>query len=110
MFLCDIHIIVTDNQNKCVDNMQLRQYCSDLQDEDLAKGCDGFVFQKNKSDYYVILPPAALLGTIAHESVHLIGRIFRDREQIADYGNDEVFAYFVGWIAGEITKVTERSQ
>jgi hypothetical protein len=29
-------------------------------------------------------------------------RIFRDRGQLADYENDEVFAYFVGWIAGEI--------
>jgi hypothetical protein len=102
MFLCDIHIIITDDPNKCVDDMRLRQYCSDSPEEDLAKVCDGFVFQKNKSDYYVMLPPVALFGTIAHESVHLIGRIFRDRGQDADYGNDEVFAYFVGWIAGII--------
>ncbi|MDR0682644.1 MAG: hypothetical protein LBG15_12495 [Dysgonamonadaceae bacterium] len=102
VFLCNIHIIITDDPNKCVDNRRIRQYCSDSPDEDLSKNCDGIVFQKSKFDYYTILPPYAEYGSVCHESVHLIGRIFRDRGQIADYKNDEVFAYYVGWIAGEI--------
>jgi hypothetical protein len=108
VFLCDIHIIITDDPNKCVDDKRIRQYCSDSTNEDLSKDCDGLVFQKDKSDYYVILPPNAEYGVVCHESVHLIGRIFRDRGQIADYGNDEVFAYYVGWIAGEICDYINR--
>jgi hypothetical protein len=108
VFLCDIHIIITDNPNKYVDEKRIRQYCSDLPDEDLEKDCDGLVFQKEKSDYYVILTPTVDLGAIAHESVHLIGRIFHDMGQLADYGNDEVYAYYVGWITGEINSYIDR--
>jgi hypothetical protein len=89
--------------NKCVDDKRLRLYCSESPDEDLSKDCKGLVFQKGKTDYYVVLMPDATCGAIAHESVHLIGRIFRDRGQEADYGNDEVFAYFVGWMTWEIS-------
>jgi hypothetical protein len=108
VFLCDIHIIITDDPNKCVDDRRIRQYCSDLKDEDLAKNCDGFVFQKGKSDYYIITSPNAEYGVIAHESVHLTGRIFNDRGQKANYENDEVFAYYVGWIAGEIVDYVKK--
>ncbi|MDR1221757.1 MAG: hypothetical protein LBL07_02605 [Tannerella sp.] len=108
VFLCDIHIIITDNPNKYVDEKRIRQYCSDTPDEDLEKNCDGIVFHKGKSDYYVMLPPTVDLGVIAHESVHLIGRIFHDRGQLADYGNDEVYAYYVGWITREINSYIDR--
>jgi hypothetical protein len=107
MFLCCVHVIITDDMNKCVDDKRLRPYCSDYPDEDLSKDCAGFVFQKGKSDYYVILLPGVPCGVIAHESVHLIGRIFKDRGQEADYENDEVYAYYVGWIAGEIAGFVE---
>ncbi|MDR1091173.1 MAG: hypothetical protein LBL79_08875 [Prevotella sp.] len=102
VFLCDIHIIITDNPDKYVDEKRIRQYCSNLPDEDLGKICDGFVFQKERSDYYVILPPSTTCNVIAHESVHVIGKIFHDRGQFADFENDEVFAYYVGWLVGEI--------
>jgi hypothetical protein len=103
MFLCDIHVIITDDPNKCVKDKGLQAYCLCSLEEDLAKNCDGFVFQKDKTDYYVVLPPNISCGTLSHESVHVIGKIFKDRGQIADYGNDEVFAYFVGWISDEIS-------
>jgi hypothetical protein len=102
VFLCNIHIIITEDPNKYVDDKRIRQYCTDNPDEDLSKNCDGMVFQKSKFDYYVMLPPDVEYGPVCHESVHLIGRIFSDRGQIADYKNDEIFAYYVGWIAGEI--------
>jgi hypothetical protein len=108
VFLCDIHIVITDNPNKCVDEKRIRQYCSELPDEDLEKNCDGFVIQKEKSDYYVMLPPSTTCDVIAHESVHLIGRIFHDRGQLADYKNDEIYSYYVGWLVGEIHSYIER--
>ncbi|MDR0430216.1 MAG: hypothetical protein LBH58_07050, partial [Tannerellaceae bacterium] len=79
VFLCDVHILVTDNPDKCVDDRNLRIYCSDSPDEDLSKNCAGFVFQKRISDYYVVIPANVKYSVITHESVHLIGRIFRDR-------------------------------
>ncbi|MDR2085808.1 MAG: hypothetical protein LBP72_01405 [Dysgonamonadaceae bacterium] len=105
VFLCDIHIVVTGEPIKYLNNNNLRLYCADMKDEDLTKDCVGFVFQKGKSDYYTMIRPDASFAAIAHESVHLIGRIFRDRGQEADYNNDEIFAYYVGWLALEITKV-----
>jgi hypothetical protein len=59
VFLCDIHLIITDDPNKYLDDSKLRIYSGDSPGEDVAKGCDGFVFQKDKSDYYVVLPPTA---------------------------------------------------
>jgi hypothetical protein len=108
VFLCDIHIIITDDPNKCVDDKRIRPYCQDSPDGDLSKNCDGFVFQKGKSDYFVMLSPNATCNVISHESVHVAGRIFNDRGQTADYGNDEIFAYYVGWIAGEISDYLSR--
>lgn len=84
------------------ENKRLLRYCLDFADEDLSKTCDGLVFRKDNSDYYVMLPPDTKFGTVCHESVHLIGKIFRDRGQRADYGNDEIFACYTGWIADEI--------
>jgi hypothetical protein len=104
VFKCNVHLIITDDPNKYLDDRGLRMYCCDSPDEDMTKDCGGFVFQKDKADYYAVFPPTIdeRYDTVCHESVHLIGRIFRDRGQLADYGNDELFAYFVGWIAGEI--------
>jgi hypothetical protein len=104
VLLCNIRIIITDDPNGYVDGKKLRIYCSDKPDEDLTKTCSGFVFQKGLSDYYLMLPPSATCGIIAHESAHVICRMFNDRGQIADYENDEIFAYYVGWL----TEVTDK--
>jgi hypothetical protein len=99
IFLCDIHIIVTKDANKSVDARGLRVYAESELNEDLTKECDGFVFQKKCSGYYVLLSPNAGFNTIAHETVHIIGYVFKDRGVKANYDNDELFAYYVGWIA-----------
>jgi hypothetical protein len=96
VFQCNLHILVADDFNRCIDGKRLRKYCSGEPDEDLSEDT-AFVFQKKKSDYYVIVAPDASCGTVAHEAVHLVNRIFADRGQDADCRNDEVFAYHVGW-------------
>jgi hypothetical protein len=102
VFKCDIHIVVTEDANKSIDERGLRAWVGDSPDADLMKRCDGIVFQKNKSDYYVLLSPNIGVDAMAHEAVHVVGRVFRDRMQEADYDNDEIFAYYVGWITGII--------
>jgi hypothetical protein len=102
VFKCDLHIIVTEDANKSVDERGLRAWAGGSPDDDLMKTCDGIVFQKERSDYYVFLSPNVGFDVMAHEAVHVIGRVFRDRGQKADYDNDEIFAYYVGRITGII--------
>jgi hypothetical protein len=109
VFLCNIHVVVTESPNESVDRRKLRRYAEDEPGEDFMKNCDGFVFQKERSDYYVCLSPNVGFDVIAHESVHVIGRIFRDRGVEADYHNDELFAYHVGWIAGIMAVEVEKA-
>jgi hypothetical protein len=109
VFKCSLHIIVTEDANDSVDSRGLRAYVGERPGVDMMKNCDGFVFQKEQSDYCVVLSPNIGLGVIAHESVHAVGRIFRDRGVIADYDNDEVFAYCVGWLSDIIAKEVEES-
>jgi hypothetical protein len=109
VFKCDLHIIVTEDANDSIDSRNLRIYADFAPGEDVMKDTDGFVFRSEISDYYVILPPNVGFDTIAHESVHIIGRVFRDRDARADYNNDELFAYHVGWIAGIIAEEVEEA-
>jgi hypothetical protein len=109
VFKCNLRIIVTEDANDSIDSRDLRIYINDPPGADVMKGCDGFVFEEGQSDYYVILRPDVGFEVIAHESVHVIGRVFRGRGAKADYDNDELFAYHVGWIAGIIAGEVEEA-
>jgi hypothetical protein len=107
VFLCDLHVVVTENPKASFDARGLHRSLGEFPDE--LNDSNGFVFSKGRSDYYVFLPPRTGFGTIAHEAVHVIGRIFRDRGVQADYENDEIFAYFVGWIVGIMAEEIEKA-
>jgi hypothetical protein len=103
VFGCDILLCVTEHPNEFIDKSGLRLYCSpDDPEENLEKGLSGFVFSKQKGDYYLVVPPHVNVDCAVHECVHVIDRIFRDRGQEADYENDEVYAYYVGWLAQQL--------
>lgn len=69
---------------------------------DNTEGLEALVVSKDGEQYYVILNTNPIFASIAHESVHCIGRIFHDRGQKADFLNDELFAYHVGWLSENI--------
>lgn len=98
LFGCSVHIVITEDPNYFVDKSGLRIWTSDSPDEDISKLADAICFQKAVSDYYIMMSPNVDINQSAHETVHCIGRIFRDRGIKADYDNDEIFAYYVGWL------------
>lgn len=100
VFGCVIHICVTEDPDKFVTDSNLRLYCSpENPEEKLGETLSGFMFNKGVSNYYIVIPSEVKAGTAVHECVHCIGRIFGDRGQKADFANDEVYAYYVGWIS-----------
>ena len=42
---------------------------------------------------------------IAHEAVHLVGLLFKNRGILADFNNDEPFAYMLGWTVKSINSL-----
>lgn len=60
-------------------------------------------------DYIILLSPFADAGIISHEAVHVTNMLFRDKGIKYRYDNDEPFAYMVGWIVEQITKLKERA-
>ena len=51
---------------------------------------------------------SAIVGTIAHESLHAANSIFDEMDIGYDLTNDEHAAYFVGWIARCCWKVLQK--
>jgi hypothetical protein len=94
----EIHIVITTDPNAFIDKAGLRMYVSHDPQEDLTKDTDAFTFNARVSDYYIMLSPQADISVIAHEAVHCIAMIFDDRGEKADYNNNEIFAYHVGWL------------
>lgn len=100
VFAADIHIVVTETPDVYIDKSKLRDWCSPGEPhENLSQNCGGFCFNKEQSDYYIVIPPTATLNIAVHETVHCIDRLFDNRGQDADYSNDEVYAYYVGWLS-----------
>lgn len=89
-----IEIVLTDN---------VLSYVQEQFDyPDNTEGLEALVASKDGELYHIILNTNPIFASIAHESVHCIGRIFHDRGQKADFMNDELFAYHVGWLSESI--------
>lgn len=102
IFGATIYIVITEDPDNFVDKTGLREWASEDPEEILKKYTDAMCFQKRKSEYYILLSPCCGIEQCAHESIHCIGRLFRDRGIRADYFNDETFAYYVGWITNSV--------
>lgn len=98
--------IITDNANESLEKRNLDQYAKRFKNDDLVINVDGFVFEA-LYNYYIVLKPNSTVGTIAHESSHAISKMFSDRGIIADYNNDEVFAYFLGNLVDAVYPMIE---
>ncbi|AFH20542.1 hypothetical protein HK578_037 [Escherichia phage HK578] len=53
----------------------------------------------------VWMPHTASMHTVAHEATHVAMNLMRDRGVAPDLHNQEVMAYLIGHIAGEICRV-----
>lgn len=105
IFGAKVHICITEHPNEFLDKSGLRLwYGGETPDEDAEKDSGGFMFQKGKKDYYIVIPPEAGLMVVVHESDHAINRLFADRGVLADYRNDEIHAYYLGELAATVEK------
>lgn len=58
--------------------------------------------------YYVLLTPKAEPDHVAHESKHIVNRVFRDRGINLDLINDEPECYLLGWVFEKIYKTLKK--
>lgn len=102
VFDCTVHIAVTAHPNEYIDKAGLRVWTGDDPNHDFEKFCDGLCVSKDNSDFYIIIPPDATLNVAVHEACHAINQVFSLRGQIADFDNDEVYCYYLGWLAQKV--------
>jgi hypothetical protein len=73
---------------------------------------DAFVFpgftKNGFSIYTAVFKPDASYKSVAHEAVHLVNNVFKDRGIKLDVFNDEPQAYLTGWFTGEIHKALKK--
>lgn len=74
-------------------------------DRPADKQDEAFVFdykQNGYSKYVVCFKNKPKSSVIAHESVHLVNKLFKDRGLQLDIENDETQAYLTGWFVEQI--------
>lgn len=64
--------------------------------------------KKGITVYTVFFRPDASHSGIAHEVVHLVSHVFKDRHIIMDTENDEPQAYLTGWFTEKIYKALKK--
>jgi hypothetical protein len=65
---------------------------------------DACVFKDRKGNYVAAFENTNA-GIVAHESLHIVNFIFKDRHISMDLDNDEPQCYLIKWIVDKITKV-----
>lgn len=65
-----------------------------------TEGFEAFAFTSTDSgynSYFVCLHPNAAPGIIAHECLHFVSFVFRDRSMLLDVENDEPQCHLLEW-------------
>jgi hypothetical protein len=65
---------------------------------------DVYEHESGFKEYVMIFEKPTNSRIIAHESLHFMSMLFRDRDINMSYDNDEMGAYLIGWIVGELHK------
>lgn len=52
--------------------------------------------------FTIVARPSIKPETIAHESAHVVNRLFREVCIDLDYDNDEAFCYMLGWVVKQV--------
>lgn len=79
-----------------------------------TKNFEAFFFKEEKKsgriEYVVCFHKNVKSGTIAHEAVHVVNNIFKDRFINLDTENDEPQAYLTSWIVSEIENFLKKKK
>lgn len=96
-------IIILDNENW--ENVN-KIYCKKLKwDRPADEGDDAFVFgdiDNGFSKYIVAFKSNPTGKIIAHDCVHLVNKLFKDRGIELYHDNDEAYAYMLAWFFEQI--------
>lgn len=98
VFEADIHIVITENPNRFVEDRDLSGWVKENPEQDLMDHTDALTFRVRFADHYILMSPNVTPGTIAHECIHCIADIFYDRGVKCNLDDSENFAYHVGWL------------
>lgn len=102
-------VVFTDNSE-----ILKKHFDTECEYEEAMEKCEAFVFSCSHKESYKLGVCIVFLKhkyvnikNIAHESVHIASQIFADCNMTMgfDNGNDEHFAYLVGWAADCINQV-----
>lgn len=52
--------------------------------------------------FKIFIRPTANPAVIAHESAHIVNRLFKNIHIDLDYDNDEAFCYMLGWVVKQV--------
>lgn len=82
---------------------------TELEDVDDNYGAATYGVRERKSGYFGVLvvfrsvneygKGSEVVKDVAHESVHVMSKVFKAVGIVGDYNNDEPIAYIVGWAA-----------
>lgn len=83
----------------------------ELNDNSFPKN-DTYVFLRGKTVYLIIyLSEFDNLGTICHESIHIVDKIFQAIEQPEHtITNDELIPYYTGYLVNQIIQFLEENE
>ena len=98
VFGCLIHIVVADDPSEYMLKKEIP--IVKLKNAEAITAWD----DNDVMNYHLIFPENTSYQTITHESVHCINKIFEARGVNPDFDNDELYAYHVGWLAGEVAE------
>jgi hypothetical protein len=107
-FSTDVIVVVSDDPSPFLTKKKLYGW------DDVEEGANPFDEGKagscifRKRSIYMIIPTWVSAATIAHECVHAVSYTLSWIGDKHDYDNDEVFAYHVGWLVGEVVDFVEK--
>ena len=92
LYFSTLQIVIAKNLNKALKKMKIKDHAEDY---------EAFVIVKRHKSI-VFIKPSATIGTIAHETVHVVNNVFKNASVQLDIDNDEPQAYLTKWIVDKI--------
>lgn len=103
IYFGDLVLIQTDDFDALPEKYGLRKKPYDSVSLEYSK-------KNGYTKYFIIVRTKCKPRAIAHEVVHIVNSIFRDRGVVLDVDNDEAQAYLTGWITHQCYKYFKINQ
>jgi len=72
---------------------------------DVADAVSGSDLDKDEvTAYFIAVAPSVSASSVAHEALHVVNYMMRDRDMVPDLNNDEWQCYLLGWVVRQCHK------